>query len=414
VAPSVTRRPSWTSPEDVVAKLRRRWETGEFLAALALRSPWEPLAVPLRTPTAPELTEHFGAAQDWVARWQRVDSGLVRLERKTIGGRLIGSNEVPCRVLVDSPRQLWALLGVARQVETFLRLLDATRTAAPALVDWMTTYPIKVLAHEDRWANLVDTVVWIDRNATPDLYLRQVDVPGVDTKFIEQHRGLLAELLDRQLATDRVDVTHPPARFAERYRFRTKPVYVRLRALGHPPVVPDWPATPPQRALRRAPAVLAPYSEATLRVDELAATPIEAARVFVVENETTYLALPAVADAVAVFGGGYALPSLRPLQWLHDRELFYWGDIDTHGFVILDRLRQVFPHARSILMDRDTLLGHRGHWGREPTPVKTTLAHLRPGEADLYNDLVADTFGPSVRLEQERVRFGDVKRALIH
>ena len=26
-------------------------------------------------------------------------------------------------------------------------------------------------------------------------YLRQVEVPGVDTKFIEGHRGLLAELL---------------------------------------------------------------------------------------------------------------------------------------------------------------------------------------------------------------------------
>ena len=31
------------------------------------------------------------------------------------------------------------------------------------------------------------------------MYLRQVDVPGVDTKFIERHKGVLTELLDVQL-----------------------------------------------------------------------------------------------------------------------------------------------------------------------------------------------------------------------
>src|ERR1022692_4377837 len=36
----------------------------------------------------------------------------------------------------------------------------------------------------------------------------------------------------------------------------------------------------------------------------------------------------------------------------------YWGDIDTYGFHILDRLRVLFPDVQSLLMDRDTLLEH--------------------------------------------------------
>jgi hypothetical protein len=378
----------------VVATLRRRWDRGDFLTMIARRSPWEPLAVPIRAPTAGQLANHFGAAQTWVREWRAVDPKLFRLDHKPVGGRIIGSNELPCRVWIDSQQQLWTLLGVTRQARRFIELLDAARTAAPPLVDWMATYPTKVLAHENQWTRLVETVVWIDQNARPDMYLRQIDVPGVDTKFIESHRGILADLLDRQLATERIDATHPPADLAGRYRFRGKPVYVRVRALG------------------RRPSVLGPYSELTLRVDELAAAPIQAETVYVVENEITYLAFPPVDDAVVVSGGGYALPRLQPLRWLNDRQLIYWGDIDTHGFSILNRLRQVFPHARSMLMDRDVLLSHDSQWVREPTPVNTSLPELHPDEAALYRDLVEDTFGPSLRLEQERVRFSAIKEAL--
>ena len=77
---------------------------------------------------------------------------------------------------------------------------------------------------------------------------------------------------------------------------------------------------------------------------------VPASSVYVVENEITYLAFPPADDAAVLLGGGYALSGLSPLTWLQDRDLIYWGDIDTHGFAILNRLRQAFPHARSCLL----------------------------------------------------------------
>ncbi len=44
------------------------------------------------------------------------------------------------------------------------------------------------------------------------------------------------------------------------------------------------------------------------------------------------------------------------------------GDLDTHGFHILDQLRSHHPHARSIVMDQETLLAHRDFWVREDSP----------------------------------------------
>ncbi len=43
---------------------------------------------------------------------------------------------------------------------------------------------------------------------------------------------------------------------------------------------------------------------------------------------------------------------LAQAGWLARCQVYYWGDIDTHGFAILDQLRTHIPHARSLLMDR--------------------------------------------------------------
>jgi hypothetical protein len=225
------------------------------------------------------------------------------------------------------------------------------------------------------------------------VYLRQIDVPGVDTKFVEGHRAILAELLDRRLPDERIDRVVPRSDFTGRYGFRKKPSYVRVRHLG-------------------ADALPGGYKEVALPVAELAANPLPISTVYVVENEVTYLAFPAVEDAVVFLGEGYAASRLQPLRWLEQRTVVYWGDIDTHGFRILDRLRSHFPQTRSMLMDRTTLLAHETQWVTEPSPIRDPLIRLTADEQALYHDLVEDSFGTAVRLEQERVNYSILQDAL--
>jgi hypothetical protein len=105
-------------------------------------------------------------------------------------------------------------------------------------------------------------------------------------------------------------------------------------------------------------------------------------------------------------------PAIESLRWLAERRLSYWFDIDTHGFVILDRLRRHVPHTRSLLMDLATLLAHESQWVREPKPTVARLDNLHPDEADLYHDLVENNLGASVRLEQERIAYAAIERAV--
>lgn len=377
----------WTTPGDVLGKLRRRWDRGEFLAQLAAGDPWEPLAIGLRGPSAQDTAVHLDRARAWIDQWQRLRH--LRVETRTVGGRVAGTNEIPSRIWVDSYEQLWAFLGVRPDVRAFTTLLEATRSRAPVVADWMSAKPMEVLKHRDEWPRLVDTALWIEAHARPDMYVRQVDVPGVDTKFIERLRTILAALLDCLLPEHRIDRTCPPADFAGRYLFRKKPAYVRFRRLsaGHE------------------------FSELAVRVPELAAAPPAERTVFVVENEITYLAFPPVENAIVIFGEGYAASRLHPLQWLAGKNLVYWGDIDTHGFAILNRVRRSFEGTRSMLMDRATLLAHEGQWVGEPNPTSEHLEALLPDEASLYTDLVEDVLGSSVRLEQERVSYAAIQSA---
>ena len=378
---------SWTRPAEVRAWLGKKWQSGALLTAFAEGMDWEPLSVPLRGPVAGEIAERLAEVQEWAAEWGRAGRGPLRVEYKKVGGRQVGSNMIPARAWIDGYDHVWELLGVRAEVRRFSSLVQATAESCPRLVPWVTRRPMQLLRLADRWDKLLATVRWIDERQSPGMYLRQLDLPGVDTKFIERHRGVLAELLDLQLAPDRIDAD--AADFAGRYRFRRKPGYVRFR----------WPG-------------LCGFSELSVRTDEFAAPPSGASRTYVVENEITYLAFPLPGDAVVIFGGGYAVDVLEPLGWLTDLDLVYWGDIDTHGFAILNRLRHRFGHARSMLMDRATLLEHRGQWVTEPRPTAAALDLLDAEETELYRDLVEGALGPSVRLEQERIRFAAIEQAL--
>jgi hypothetical protein len=376
----------WTRPADVGAALRKKWDSGALLARFAAGQDWEPLSIPIRGPSPRQIGEHLAEVRQWAAEWAAAARGPLRVEYKQVGGRDFGVNSIPGRAWLDGYDDAWALLKVRADVSRLTDLIEAAR--GTRLVPWLTGHPMRALRLADDWDRLLATVRWIEQRQAPGMYLRQVDVPGVDTKFIERHKGVLAELLDAQIDPSRMEPAAPD--FAGRYGFLRRPGYVRFRVAGG----------------------FRGFSELSVRTDELTAAPDGATRAYVIENEITYLAFPVHAAAMVIFGGGYAVPVLEPLGWLAGLEVVYWGDIDTHGFAILNRLRHHLPHARSMLMDRATLLGHRDQWATEPCPTGAALDRLDPAESVLYADLIANTYAGSVRLEQERISFSAVEEAV--
>ena len=128
-------------------------------------------------------------------------------------------------------------------------------------------------------------------------------------------------------------------------------------------------------------------------------------KVFITENEINFLAFPDVPDAMVIFGAGYGFDNLAATLWLQQKDIYYWGDIDTHGFAILNQFRKIFPHSISFLMDRHTLLEHRPLWGVEAQPETANLARLTTEESALFDQLRQNHWGERIRLEQERIGY---------
>ncbi|MHB1710381.1 MAG: Wadjet anti-phage system protein JetD domain-containing protein [Acidimicrobiales bacterium] len=389
----------WTNVDDLVTTLRKRWKTGRYIRDYAEGVPFTPIELPVKAPSANELLDRFDEAVRWVERFERdgrTTGGVARFSvaYRTVRGRNFGTNSVPARIRIESFEQLCTLLGTTRAVRDLDLVLEQTGRTVPDLVPWVVSHPLEAIGHRDVWSDLLAVVVWIAAVPVEHLYLRQIDVEGIDTKFVDRHRKLLDGLLTAVLPEERIDNRYTAGDFARRFRFQPKPNYTRFRLLGPEPALPGG------------------VTELTLRTEELASLELASHTVFIVENEITYLAFPGVPGAIVVFGSGFGLGSLRPLPWLERKEIVYWGDIDTHGFDILNRLRARFDNVRSILMDQPTLLAHPRQWVTEPSPTNRPLPNLTGPERALYGDLVEDRFGPSVRLEQERVRFSLLQHAL--
>jgi hypothetical protein len=59
-------------------------------------------------------------------------------------------------------------------------------------------------------------------------------------------------------------------------------------------------------------------------------------RVILVENETNLYLLPAMPFTLAVFSSGKALHLLGEIGLFGALALYYWGDLDEEGFIMLN------------------------------------------------------------------------------
>lgn len=383
----------WTTPGDIRNRVRRDWDNGRILAAMLDAEPVFPLRIPLKKPNTQALSEHFEAARQWVA--ELTAAAGFQLEWREFNHRQLGRNRIPVAAIVASERDGLALIGKLRDASQF-RVLAATLSEIyPALVPWLRKRPLTVLDHAENWPRLLAVLDWVVRHPRSGVYLRQIGVRGVDTKFIERHRSLLGEMLDIVLPSEAIDTQLTGANgFTQRYGFKPKPVQIRFRFLDQKLCIQG-------------------LSDLTVTSDEFARLALAVKRVFITENEVNFLAFPDVPDSLVLFGSGYGFDHLAQAEWLQSMEIFYWGDIDTHGFAILDQLRSKFPAVHSLLMDRATLLEHQAFWGGEESPIARELERLRPEESALYDDLRFNRIAPALRLEQERIGFAWVEAALV-
>ncbi len=398
---------TWTTPADLRLQVQKLWDKGDLLRPCVQGVALAPLRLRLSGPSSAELAERFDAVRLWMkalgCHAPAADAPRYRIVLREFRHRVLGVNAVPDEVWIDTLDDALALIGRQKDARRFASLVSLTRAQQPVLLAWLEKRPLSALALADAWPRLLAVVSWLQTHPRPGIYLRQVDLPGVDSKFIEAQRGVLGELLDLALPAPAIDPRATGAsQFCRRYGFLDKPLRIRFRLLDASVAVLADGVLPAAGDL-----------DITLTQADFAKLRLPVSRVFITENEVNFLAFPAMPGSFVIFGAGYGFEVLADAHWLHACQLVYWGDIDTHGFAVLDQLRAQLPQVQSLLMDRATLMAHPNQWIEEPQPLLRDLPRLDVAEAALYDDLRGQRLlsnSPAgrvvhVRLEQERIGF---------
>ena len=334
------------------------------------------LSWPLHPPTATAAARDIGTTQDFIRAWQHwPHQEEVIYESRNWSRAGLGTNNVPTRITINGAERIAAAAGLEREYSTAQQRAQDIAAIFPETPEFTHTVHRSYNQWKDLNAYDLDCLepclTWLRANPHSGEWERAVPVEGVDGKWIGNHRRLLLTLLSPFNITD--------------LGLRRSDTRLRLRYLNHAPALPDIeiPLTDAARLFPDAPP-----------------------RVLIVENKQTFLALPALADAspptIALLGSGTAAHQLQALDWLHQADITYWGDLDAAGFAILNAVRAHFPHTTSLLMDTATVTEFQHLAVPDPGDGSATLTHLTTEEQRAYRLLFTEG---RLRIEQERIPF---------
>lgn len=329
---------------------------------------------------------------------QREIDGLKRNSKEQIGygyciefvrrrDHKIGEQSFPSRIFFDSVTDYLKFVDKEREYEAFISVTERTLTEIPQLLTWITTHPTKVLDNLDVWNDLIKVCKYFMKCPEPNMYVRELPL-DISTKFIEDNKAILRMLLDTLIEEH---VRKEETTFEKRFNLKIEEQRIRIRILD-------------QQIAQRYFSGINDLSIPQSQLDELN-LPCE--RVFILENGTNisnvynFLTLPALNNSIAIFGKGFQISLLKDADWLSDKQIIYWGDIDVHGFQILSQLRGYFQKTQSCLMDIETFSEFKHLAVTGAKTDRTELTNLSPEESQLYKYLLS--LEENDRLEQEKI-----------
>ena len=328
---------------------------------------------PLRPPNEKQaLADQAGVAR-WAGQWANFGAPGVEVEWVQRRWANLGTQRLPGRARVEGAS---AIAGLAGQSSWWRRL----RARASLLRDEFGDAAVPALPSiarrlgdlvDDDVGRVVGCVGWLVANPDSDLLIRQMPVVGVDTKWLERHRGVVDPLVRALAGRGDLGLRKDPRRF-------------RVRLLDD---------------VNLSGSLGGGLRDFSASAAELDASGLRPGKVVVTENMQSMLALGPLPGVVAVHGGGVDVVELSAVRWIADAQVFYWGDLDTHGFRILSMARQQWPQVESVLMDVATLEAAWSMAVPEPKPYRGAIGHLTAAEMAALARLREGDW----RLEQERI-----------
>ena len=372
--------------KDITKKLKITYNKAEHLKAY-LNSEEFSLNIKFKRLSEKEIEQNFTQVRDWI---NELKQSSFEIEFQTIAYHSLGKQSIP-KVLVLGQDELLKQLSKSRAFNEHIKLIQKSLVAFPSLESLLKEKPQLLMEHDEVWEQLLRVCDYFMAHPMPNLYIRELDIWGVDTKFIEKHKKILDTLLCAILDSEATRLAQNG--FEKRYGLKYDLPTIRFRILDE--------------AL-----YIGGLSDISLPLNEFMSLDIGCDRVFITENKINGLSFPNVKSSMVIFGLGYGVESLKNVKWLKGKELFYWGDIDTHGFAILSQVRGYFSEVQSMFMGEEVIEKFKSLAVQESLSKRFLgeLTHLTKEEHMVFENLKNNLYGEALRIEQERITFGDVEK----
>lgn len=375
--------------EEIREQARRVFNRHEVLKAHLEGKPLFPLKFAMKPISSGNLTKNFRYYREQFAQLQKdCRTHNISLEYKLTKNRQLGAQLLPHKVVFQTQEAFLSFIGRTDDYQQWLETANLISNKMPALKSFIIKFPQKMVVHLPDWPGILDVSAHFLVYEKSNQFIRQLEIPGIDTKFIEDHKRILLDVALWIKAHHHEQIAQKiTTENFENYfgLFREEP-RLRFRLLD------------PQSAL-----LYGGLRDIEAPASQIAKNELPYDLVFIVENKTTGLLLPDRVNALVFFELGYKANLLKEISWLKNKKIIYWGDIDTHGFAILSQLRTHFPHVESRLMDEKTLLKYEPLWSYESQPYVGKCVNLSREELFVFENIRSKKWGDNVRLEQERI-----------
>jgi hypothetical protein len=325
------------SPEEIRQQALKWWKP--LLQSHVNNEPFFPRQIDrIGKVQAADITGRFEVLQEEIGvlyRSSKMETGVGYLVR-TAGNnfRRTGTHELPDSILFETIDDYLYCAGKKKEWISFVRNYDFLTDNLPRLKEWIRSNTLLLTLPGTNWPDILTVCRYIIDHPRPDLYIRQLPI-RLHTKFIEENSMLLQSLFDF-LIPEHIR-NKEQKRFAERYFFKHDEPLIRIRILDA------------RLAIRNN------IMDLSIRLADFEKTGWDCENVLIAENKMNFLTLPLLPSAIAIWsGGGFMVSYLQNADWLKQKKIYYWGDIDEHGFQILHQIRGYYGQTQSVMMDQRT------------------------------------------------------------
>lgn len=350
----------------------------DYLRDIAAGKTFQPIEIPCDKKASDTIAEYQKEFNDIRSLSKEVKGYGYTIHWKTVKTKMLGTQGLPSKIKFETAEDFERFLQKVKEVDVFRKNVALIKGRFPKLQCWIEKYPLKVIDNSEYWSDILKVLDYFSKNPQPQLYIRELPIE-VHTKFIEQHKALIGELLDIVI---KEYINTNEKEFEKRYNLRYDEPTVRMRLLD--------------RTLAKK--LFYGLDDITIPISLFLKLRIPISKVYIVENKVNFLTFPLIPNSIVIWGKGYGVASIKESELLKSTELIYWGDLDAQGFEILSQFRSYFGQVKSLLMDKATFDNYFEKECGIPSKINVKL-NLTTEEEELYQYIKVNNY----RLEQEKI-----------